>query len=116
MAMFRGMLDFVWLLNATNTSALIFARALQTGFAVLEDEESASQAEVRRTDKASTPPPGPSYKLELYRTPECIAEEWRTFERTAVGTPFQSYSWVSAWCRNVAEAAGEEPLILAGRD
>jgi CelD/BcsL family acetyltransferase involved in cellulose biosynthesis len=56
------------------------------------------------------------YTVSLYTTPDAIAEKWRAFEATSIGTLFQSFAWVSAWCRNVSTALGEEPLILVGLD
>ena len=52
----------------------------------------------------------------MYNGPDDIAEQWRAFEVTSVGTLFQSFSWISAWCRNVSPALGEDPLIVVALD
>jgi len=56
------------------------------------------------------------YTINLYTRPDVIAEQWRAFEVTSVGTLFQSFAWVSAWCRNVSATLGEDPLIVVGVD
>ncbi|MEM1199647.1 MAG: GNAT family N-acetyltransferase [Pseudomonadota bacterium] len=47
---------------------------------------------------------------------EDLRSDWETFEKTALSTPFQSYSWLSAWYDKIGKPAGEEPVIVALRD
>jgi CelD/BcsL family acetyltransferase involved in cellulose biosynthesis len=57
----------------------------------------------------------PALKIELYASPSEIEPLWRAFETTAVTSGFQSYRWLSAWCRHVAPHRNEQPLIVVGR-
>lgn len=41
---------------------------------------------------------------------------WRSFERRAVSSPFQTYGWLSNWYTNVGEPAGVSPVIVFGYD
>lgn len=50
-------------------------------------------------------------QLEIHSDPAAIADAWRSLEITGIGTLFQSYAWVSAWCRTAAKAYGEDPVI-----
>jgi CelD/BcsL family acetyltransferase involved in cellulose biosynthesis len=45
-----------------------------------------------------------------------VENEWRNFERTADGTVFQTYSWLSMWQRCVGAIADVRPAIVIGRD
>jgi CelD/BcsL family acetyltransferase involved in cellulose biosynthesis len=54
--------------------------------------------------------------LEVFRSPAAIEREWRSFELTAVGHVFQTYTFVSTWVRTVGTRRGVEPLIVVGRD
>lgn len=45
-----------------------------------------------------------------------LKSDWEIFEKTAVSTPFQSYSWLYNWYENIGKPAGEEPAIVALRD
>ncbi len=47
---------------------------------------------------------------------ESIKSDWITFEKTAISTPFQSYSWLNTWWEEIGKPAGEEPVIVALRD
>lgn len=55
-------------------------------------------------------------KLQIYDDPSVIAGAWMTLEATALGTVFQSYGWVSSWCRTAAGPMGEEPVIACWSD
>jgi CelD/BcsL family acetyltransferase involved in cellulose biosynthesis len=111
------MLDFVCLLYSTGASSSASVRARRTLLAIFKKDRSTART---RADPAAIPVADAcnvaQYQLELHRGPEPIATEWRNFEVTAVGTPFQSFVWISAWCRNAARSFGEQPLIVAGRD
>jgi len=54
--------------------------------------------------------------LSFCTDPAHIADQWLAFESEAHATLFQSYKWVSAWCRTSAMACGEQPLIVTGHD
>jgi CelD/BcsL family acetyltransferase involved in cellulose biosynthesis len=115
--MLRGMLDFVCLLHSTGASASKPVRARRNLLAIFKKNRSAAHlrdnpAPIPLADACNVA----RYQLQLHRAPEAIAQEWRAFEVTAVGTAFQSFMWISAWCRNVASSFGEEPLIVSGRD
>lgn len=43
-----------------------------------------------------------------------IEGEWRHLERTGVGTLFQRFDWVDAWCRTIGRADAARPSILFG--
>ncbi|MEM8687428.1 MAG: hypothetical protein AAGF81_08870, partial [Pseudomonadota bacterium] len=47
---------------------------------------------------------------------EEIRSDWETFEKTALSTPFQSYSWLSTWHEKIGKPAEEEPVIVTLRD
>jgi CelD/BcsL family acetyltransferase involved in cellulose biosynthesis len=55
-------------------------------------------------------------RLEILADPPAIEKEWRALEAAAFGTLFQSYAWVSAWCKTAARAHGEEPAIAVWFD
>lgn len=57
-----------------------------------------------------------SLTLSFHTDPAHIADQWLAFEVSALATLFQSYKWVSAWCRTAAKAYGEQPLIITGHD
>lgn len=45
-----------------------------------------------------------------------VESEWREFERTADGTVFQTYSWLSTWQRCIGVLVDVRPAIVIGRD
>ena len=49
--------------------------------------------------------------ITIYESFEAAETVWRAFEPRAAGTAFQSFDWLSAWYRNVGEAAGISPAI-----
>ncbi|ABS63896.1 conserved hypothetical protein [Parvibaculum lavamentivorans DS-1] len=60
--------------------------------------------------------------VTVYESLEAAEPAWRAFEARATGTAFQSFDWLSAWCRHVAKdmtpaivvvAQQGEPLMLA---
>ena len=52
-----------------------------------------------------------SLRLEIHNDPCAIAGAWHALEGTGFGTLFQSYAWVSTWCRTAARDLGEEPVF-----
>lgn len=55
-----------------------------------------------------------AFKFQCFEDPAPLADVWQSFEREAVGSVYQTYRWVSAWCQHAARPMGETPLILAG--
>ena len=45
-----------------------------------------------------------------------IEAEWRSFEREADGTVFQSFDWLSTWQRHIGARGDVRPAIVTGRD
>ena len=45
-----------------------------------------------------------------------IEQEWRTFEKDAACTVFQTFSWLAAWLRHAGQLRGVAPCIVTGRD
>ena len=78
-----------------------------------------SPVRVRRTRHAGSSTPagttttGPS--LAVYASMQDIESEWRTFERTADRTPFQSFDWLEKWQRHIGSKRGTRPAIVVGR-
>ena len=60
---------------------------------------------------------GPQYggALEIVGMDEA-EHDWRAFEARAIATPYQSYDWLKAWADCAAQAEGESPLIVFGRN
>lgn len=57
-----------------------------------------------------------SLSLDYFDTPEPLEREWRDFQKHAVCTIYQTYDWVSNWCRHAASDHGERPLFVVARD
>ena len=55
-------------------------------------------------------------RASVHSTFEELRSDWETFEKTALSTPFQSYTWLSTWYDKVGKPAGEEPVIMVLRD
>ena len=55
-----------------------------------------------------------SLKLRFGASPAEFKDDWGRLEATGAGSLFQSYRWAEAWCRHVAPARGERPLIVSG--
>ncbi len=55
-----------------------------------------------------------SLKLRFGASPADFKDDWATLEAAGAGSLFQSYRWAKAWCRHVAPARGERPLIVSG--
>jgi CelD/BcsL family acetyltransferase involved in cellulose biosynthesis len=45
-----------------------------------------------------------------------IEAEWRSFEKRADGTAFQSFDWLAKWQRHIGAAEGAVPAIVVGRE
>jgi CelD/BcsL family acetyltransferase involved in cellulose biosynthesis len=53
--------------------------------------------------------------LRIYSDLSTIEAEWRSFERTADCTAFQTFDWLSAWQRHIGERQGVRPVVVVGR-
>jgi CelD/BcsL family acetyltransferase involved in cellulose biosynthesis len=53
--------------------------------------------------------------LSVCRHIDALEPEWRRFEETADCTAFQSFDWLSHWCRHVGNAQGIRPAVVIGR-
>jgi CelD/BcsL family acetyltransferase involved in cellulose biosynthesis len=53
--------------------------------------------------------------LQVHEDLASIEAEWRHFEQDADATVFQSFTWLSAWQRNIGRRKGVRPLIVTGR-
>ena len=54
--------------------------------------------------------------VDICTDPSILSDDWRALEQVGLGTLFQSYAWISAWCRHAAAHFSEEPIIVTGRD
>jgi CelD/BcsL family acetyltransferase involved in cellulose biosynthesis len=57
---------------------------------------------------------GPT-SIEVSSDLQSLEQEWRTFERHADCTPFQSYDWLSTWQTCIGTLASVKPFIIIGR-
>jgi CelD/BcsL family acetyltransferase involved in cellulose biosynthesis len=55
-------------------------------------------------------------KLELQADLAAIEQEWKSFERHADCTVFQTFDWLAAWQRHIGIRNGTTPAIVLGRD
>ncbi|MFL4970288.1 MAG: GNAT family N-acetyltransferase [Xanthobacteraceae bacterium] len=53
--------------------------------------------------------------LSLARDIDALEGEWRAFEKVADCTVFQSFDWLSRWCRHVGAAQGARAAVVVGR-
>jgi CelD/BcsL family acetyltransferase involved in cellulose biosynthesis len=53
--------------------------------------------------------------LSVHGDLAAIEEEWRTFERTAASTAFQSFDWLAKWQRHIGSRQGTRPAVVLGR-
>jgi CelD/BcsL family acetyltransferase involved in cellulose biosynthesis len=53
--------------------------------------------------------------LSVHGDLAAIEEEWRTFERTAASTAFQSFDWLARWQRHIGNRQGTRPAVVLGR-
>ncbi|MPZ39739.1 MAG: GNAT family N-acetyltransferase [Rhizobiales bacterium] len=57
----------------------------------------------------------PAIELTIHRQLDTAETEWRTFEQSADCTAFQSFGWISAWCRHIGPLTRTQPAIVVGR-
>jgi CelD/BcsL family acetyltransferase involved in cellulose biosynthesis len=53
--------------------------------------------------------------LTLHHDLASAERDWRAFEQVADCTPFQTFTWLSAWDRHVGQPDGIRPAIVIGR-
>jgi CelD/BcsL family acetyltransferase involved in cellulose biosynthesis len=53
--------------------------------------------------------------LTLHHDLASAEQDWRAFEQVADCTPFQTFTWLSAWDRHVGQPDGIRPAIVIGR-
>jgi CelD/BcsL family acetyltransferase involved in cellulose biosynthesis len=54
-------------------------------------------------------------QLRIYTDLSTVEAEWRSFERAADCTAFQTFDWLSAWQRHIGARQGVRPVIVVGR-
>ena len=54
-------------------------------------------------------------ELTLHHDLASAEQDWRAFEQVADCTPFQTFTWLSAWDRHVGQPDGIRPAIVIGR-
>jgi CelD/BcsL family acetyltransferase involved in cellulose biosynthesis len=57
----------------------------------------------------------PDVTFRIHTDLAAVETEWRRFERTAEGTPFQSFEWLSAWQRHIGVLDDAALAIAVGR-
>ena len=57
----------------------------------------------------------PGLNLRIYSDLASVEGEWRSFERIADCTAFQTFDWLAAWQRHVGARQGVRPVIAIGR-
>ena len=55
-------------------------------------------------------------ELTLFGDLAAVEPVWRSLQKDAVCTPFQTYEWLSAWQRHVGARTGAGPCIVVARD
>jgi CelD/BcsL family acetyltransferase involved in cellulose biosynthesis len=55
-------------------------------------------------------------KITVYEDLDGIEAEWRSFQREAAGTFYQSFEWCSAWIETVGRDADIRARIVTGKD
>ncbi len=58
----------------------------------------------------------PELRLELLDSLEKGRAIWRSFERRASPSPFQTYSWINNWFQHVGARSNVKPVIVFGYD
>lgn len=81
----------------------------------------AAPAGVHQKDVLIQPPPadlrpGKVSRVDVHTNMAEIEQEWRTFEKDAACTVFQTFSWLASWQRHVGRLIGDQPCIVMGRD
>jgi CelD/BcsL family acetyltransferase involved in cellulose biosynthesis len=65
---------------------------------------------------AARPAPRSGIELRIHHDLDEIGAEWRSFERHADHTAFQSFDWLTHWQRHVGAARGTLPAIVVGHE
>jgi CelD/BcsL family acetyltransferase involved in cellulose biosynthesis len=53
--------------------------------------------------------------LTFHRDMASAEQDWRAFEQVADCTPFQTFTWLSAWDRHIGRPDGVRPAVVIGR-
>ena len=53
--------------------------------------------------------------LTLHRDMASAEPDWRAFEQVTDCTPFQTFTWLSAWDRHIGQPHGIRPAVVIGR-
>jgi CelD/BcsL family acetyltransferase involved in cellulose biosynthesis len=56
----------------------------------------------------------PELSVSVYKGFAAVESQWRNFQASAEGTPFQSFEWLSAWQRHIGALEGVVPAIVVG--
>jgi len=64
---------------------------------------------------ASVPVSRLGIELSICGDVGALEHEWREFEQSADCTAFQSFDWLSHWCRHVGKAQGVRVAVVVGR-
>lgn len=57
----------------------------------------------------------PELSFTIHVSFDAVEAEWRGFEQSSDGTPFQTFEWLSAWHRHIGVRNGVVPVIVVGR-
>jgi CelD/BcsL family acetyltransferase involved in cellulose biosynthesis len=57
----------------------------------------------------------PQLSFDIHTGFDAIEDEWRSFQKIAECTAFQSFEWLSAWQRHIGAREGIVPAIVVGR-
>jgi CelD/BcsL family acetyltransferase involved in cellulose biosynthesis len=74
-----------------------------------------------RAETAKAPSAGkalvkPALRVTVHRDLAAVEASWRSFERTAVATPYQRFDWARAYAETLGRAQGERPLIATAEN
>jgi CelD/BcsL family acetyltransferase involved in cellulose biosynthesis len=53
--------------------------------------------------------------LHIYDDLNAVEDEWRSFEREADCTAFQTFDWLATWQRRIGQLGGVTPVVAVGR-
>ena len=54
-------------------------------------------------------------EITVHHQLDAVEPEWRQFEQSADCTAFQTFDWLSAWCRHIGVLTRTQPAIVVGR-
>jgi len=74
--------------------------------------DAGTAAPLRRLDSSEGLPS--NFQLRIHDTLAAVEDEWRSFERIADCSAFQTFDWLAAWHRHVGRRDGTIPVIAVG--